>query len=178
MPREQVVAAVVQMQGHCVVLLQDRRAGSFGDERPKPDLSLERYVQEYCLAEQDSLTLCTTGAASMLIASRISELLAKRPSPEKPHVPVRMRVVAQSLLYKDPLFFAALDTLQARGINVSSASDIIKRDTVLRLIENIGEAPEKKRFVAWDGLRGTLMVNRAQQTDTILLPKAMEYRFW
>lgn len=178
LPREQIVAAVVPMHGHCVVLLQDRRAWSFGDERPKPDISLEHYVQEYCLAEQDSLTLCTTGAASMLIASRISELVAKRQAQEKPHVPVRMRVVAQSLLYKDPLFFAALDTLQARGVNVSSASDVIKRDTVLRLIENIGEAPEKKRFVAWDGIHGTLMVSRTQQTDTILLPKAMENWAW
>ncbi len=178
LPREQVVAVVVQMRGHCIVLLQDRRTAIFGEERPKPGIGLERYLNEYCLAEQDSITLCTTGAASMLIASRISGLLAKRQAQEKPSIPVRMRVVAQSLLYKDPLFFAALDALQARDINVSSASDVIKRDTIVRLLENIGEPLEKKRFVAWDGVRGKLIVSRAQQTDTIILPKAMEYRTW
>lgn len=178
LPREQIVAVVVQMRRHCMVLLQDRRTASFGDESPKPDIGLERSLHEYCLAEQDSITLCTTGAASMLIASRISELLAKRQAQEKPPIPVRMRIVAQSLLYKDPLFFAALDTLQARGINVSSASDVIKRDTIVRLLENLGEPLEKKRVVAWDGVRGKLIVNHPQQTDTIILPKAMEYRVW
>lgn len=188
-PREQVVAAIVPVPRHLVLLLQDRRSGafgdaSFGDTRPKPDIGLEHYVEEYCLAENDSITVCTTGAASMLIASRIGELLATQRSGKssQPQTPLRMRVLAQSLLYKDRRFFAALDTLHALGIRVRSASDALKRDSVVRLVEginnNVGRSGENKRFIAWDAVQGRLVLSGRGQRDSITLPKVTEYRTW
>ncbi len=188
-PREQVVAAVVSLRRHCILLLQDRRNGSIWGERPKADIGLERYVQEYCLSEQDSLTVCTTGAASMLIASRIGELLAKHSASLQPHTmsqaPVPMRVIAQSLLYKDPRFFAALDTLSAKGILVCSASDMLKHSGILRLAETVSskEKQGKSSSVAWESERCRLIVSvqegsHARQADSLILPKVTEYRTW
>lgn len=188
-PREQVVAAVVSVNRHCILLLQDRRHGSIWGEGPKADVGLERYVQEYCLSAQDSLTVCTTGMTSMVIASRIGELLAKQYASLLPHTtpqaPVRMRVIAQSLLYKDPRFFAALDTLSAKGILVCSASDMLKRGGIMRLAETVSSKEQlgKSSSIAWESERGRLLVsvqegNHARQADSLILPKVTEYRTW
>jgi hypothetical protein len=188
-PREQVVAAVVSANRHCILLLQDRPNGSVWGERPKADIGLERYVQEYCLSEQDSLTVCTTGMASMVIASRIGELLAKHNASPQPHTmsqaPLRMRVIAQSLLYKDPHFFAALDTLSAKGILVCSASDRLKRGGIVRLAETVSSKEQlgKGSSVAWESERCQLIVSvqegsYARQIDSLILSKVTEYRTW
>jgi ComEC/Rec2-related protein len=188
-PREQVVAAVVSVNRHCILLLQDRRNSSLWGERPKADIGLERYIQEYCLLEQDSLTVCTTGAASMVIASRIGELLAKQNAYAQPHTipqaPVRMRVIAQSLLYKDPRFFAALDTLSAKGILVCPASDLLKHSGIVRLAENAlpKEQLGKSGSVGWESERCRLIVSiqegsHAMQADSLILPKVTQYRTW
>lgn len=187
-PREQVVAAVVSVNHHCILLLQDRRHDNVWGERPKADIGLERYVQEYYLSEQDSLTVCTTGVASMLIASRIGELLAKQyasQSQTTSQTPVRMRVVAQSLLYKDPRFFAALDTLSAKGILVCSASDILKRGGIVHLTETVSPKGQlgESSSVAWESERGRLIVsvqegNHVRQSDSLILPTVTEYRTW
>jgi hypothetical protein len=139
--------------------------------------------------EQDSLTVCTTGAASMVIASRIGELLAKQNAYAQPHTipqaPVRMRVIAQSLLYKDPRFFAALDTLSAKGILVCPASDLLKHSGIVRLAENAlpKEQLGKSGSVGWESERCRLIVSiqegsHAMQADSLILPKVTQYRTW
>lgn len=171
LPREQVVAALVPCRRHTFLLLQDRRLEGAA---AKPDAALERYVGEYCLAEQDSLTVCTTGAASMLIAARLGTLLANSQAQKISTKPIAMRVLAQSLLYKNPRFFAALDTLEAHSIRVLSATAMMKRDSTVLLREEI---PHKQRIV-WDIWQGRLLVSDEYRNRNIVLPQVRTMQEW
>jgi hypothetical protein len=174
LPREHVVAALVPCRRHTFLLLQDRRLeGAYGTAA-KPDAALERYIGEYCLAEQDSLTVCTTGAASMLIAARLGTLLANSQAQKIGTKPIAMRVLAQSLLYKNPRFFAALDTLEAHSIRVLSATAMMKRYSTVLLREEI---PHKQRIV-WDIWQGRLLVSDEYRNRNIVLPQVRTMQEW
>jgi hypothetical protein len=184
-PREEVVAVFVAyrqqrfpQQPHTLVLLHDRRAHGFGRARPKADIGLERFIQEYYLREHDSLTVITTGVSSMLIASRIGRLWAAAHAAESvADSSVQsppMRVVAQSLLYKDQRFFAALDSLQALGIPVVSASDAMKGDSLLSLLEDTS----RRQCFVWDVWRETVKVSNPLGSESIIIPKTTVYRSW
>ena len=184
-PREEVVAVLVAYRQqkfphhpHTILLLHDRRAQGLGRVRPKADIGLERFIQEYYLRGQDSLTVVTTGVSSMLIASRIGRLwAAARAAGSVADSSVQappMRVLAQSLLYKDHRFFAALDSLEALGIHVLSASDAMKRDSLLLLREDTLHSQR----ITWDVWRGTLKVSNLLGSESTIIPQATVYRSW
>jgi ComEC/Rec2-related protein len=124
-PRPQMVAAALPCKAHrSLILLQDRRY----DAIPRSDVGLERFLGEIttsAASRHDSLLLCVTGPTSMLCASRISSRLQANG--------MTFRILATSLQYKQPRMFAALDSLEAQGVRVVNAQDLLRRDSIVSL---------------------------------------------
>jgi ComEC/Rec2-related protein len=106
-----------------ILILQDRN----GTQIPFADQGLERFVAEECGA--DSLLICTTGPASLFLASRIASRVGSRlpplhrtaqpPQPPQSALPrPAVTIFSTSLCYKQPRQFAALDSLDALAVPV------------------------------------------------------------
>ncbi|MCU0424461.1 MAG: ComEC/Rec2 family competence protein [Candidatus Kapabacteria bacterium] len=168
LPREQVVALVIPSKPHATLLLQDRRI--FQGNEARNDAGLERYIAEYALGAEDSLTVCTTGVASMLIANGIARRLRDTLSRTFAPKPPLMRVLATSLLYKSPRFFAAMDSLEAHGIKILAAQRVFSTNSTLTLLSSKRDVVR----LSWDVWRNRLCVGAVGGDTCFVLPQMLE----
>jgi hypothetical protein len=131
------------------LLLQDRR---LENTAPQADIGLERFVQEYELVGVDSLTLCITGPASMLVASRIATAKLGQAQPN-----MYIRTLATSLLYKGTRWFQAMDSVQKHSAVFANAAEYFRRDSVVVLAEYQIFAGQDSMRILWDVWQARLL---------------------
>ncbi|MCS6808289.1 MAG: ComEC/Rec2 family competence protein [Bacteroidota bacterium] len=169
-PREQCVAVVVRPSSasHTIVLLQDRRV--YENAELQRDRGLERFLLDECVTQGDTLTVCTTGMASMIIAAGIVQHVGEMQATQSFSVPAGMRIIASSIAYKSPRFFAALDTLRARKIPCGIAEHVLRRDSSIVLTE-YSHSPVQVR---WDVWQCSLQYKAMLRDTIILLPRVVQ----
>jgi ComEC/Rec2-related protein len=156
-PRKHITAASMQNGRTYTLLLQDRRlinpsggmpSGGMPTGRiPSADMGFERFISEYELTTVDSLMLCVTGPASMVIASRILQ--------EQSVKNIHTQLLVTSLLYKGSRWFQALDSAQARANVMVNAASYLHRDSSFVLYIGVSERQDSVRIV-WHPWRAGL----------------------
>lgn len=164
LPREQVVAVLIPSKQHSLLLLQDRKV--FEGNAAQHDVGLERFLAEYAFAGSDSLTVCTTGAASMLIASGLERQFRDTLGRSFAGKPPQMRILATTLVNKSPRFFATLDSLDKYKIRILSTEQHFKRDSnAVSLVGN---------HLWWNVWRSELCIRTNGRDTCFILPKVLE----
>lgn len=148
-PRRQVAAVLLPAgPGRRLVILQDRKPGLY----PVGDYGLEQYFS----AMEDTLTVVTSGPASLFTASRIK-------------APQLRTVVAASLRFKTPKMWPALDTLGKRGVRLVNAQQFLFLARTPALRDSRG------RPVVWDVWNNTLVLPGANGGRVLCLPVLTNY---
>lgn len=164
-PRKQIVVAEVRTPSHLMLVLQDRRLENIV---PQSDIGLERFVQDYALADADSLTLCVTGPASMLVASRITTAKFRQQKTN-----IYIRTLATSLLYKGSRWFQALDSVQKYSTVFASAGDYFRHDSIIVLATYRNATTQDSMRVLWDVWQARLIQEGGKTTTArrmVVLP--------
>ena len=107
----------------------------------------------------------TAGASSLVVASRIVAALRTRDSVrDASHKYPHFIVLAETLRFKHPRWFAALDSLQACGCAVVSGEALFRRDSVIMITEARNTAQGASQQVLWDVWRNQVRAVSGKDT--------------
>lgn len=149
-PRKQVTAVVLPAgPNRRLVMLQDRKPGLY----PVGDYGLEQYLS----AMEDTLTVIAAGPASLLTASRLDARFVNT-------------VVATSLRFKGPRLWAALDTLDAKGVRFVNAQQF------LFLVRQPVLPDSRGHCILWDAWANTLVLPGKTVDRRLCLPILTTYK--